>query len=199
MVAIVSPSQLDLFSAFFDQPIVSESLIDDSVKVVSKKSAEENSDLDYFVPFRKFSVEDVEALHKGMMHEVLSILAREYKTGSRRKDFSIAAQALCEAIEWVYRPDIFDGVRSSDIPLTFQACCVVHGIRTDAMQEAIFGRFEVCRNMDLLVKNGYADFLTIYSRDEVLRAAAAFPVMQRVADRYNPYYMEYIWSLDSDN
>lgn len=140
----------------------------------------------YFVPERQFSDFDVQIIHRAVFDEAMIVLGRSYKETERKKDFSSAAQGLSEVVEWLFAPDIVRGIRSVERPFTFQACCAVIGVNPERQIDAIFDEISVCRNMNLLVNNGFADFLSEYSRPDVLKAAKSYGIMKSFENRYRP-------------
>jgi hypothetical protein len=177
MVAMNQSAQMGLFFMSMEELEEEERL--------QRIKEEEQPDPDMFIPEREFSVADQERLHVEMLNEVLQTLFRAYEPGKKNKSFHINATAMCEALVWIYRPDVVNGVRSVELPFTYQSCCQIYGVRTDAMQEAISVRIEFCRNMHFLVENGYHDFLTGQAREAAVIAAQAYPMLQRISLRYH--------------
>lgn len=187
MVAITQTGQMDLFFMSMEEIEEEESL----------QRIEEVVDPDAFIPEREFSVADQESLHVAMLNEVLQTLFRAYEPGKKNKSFHINATAMCEALVWIYRPDVVNGVRSVDLPFTYQSCCRIYGARPDAMQEAVSDRIEFCRNMSFLVDNGYHDFLTGHARDAAVTAAQSYPLLLKISQRYQNIDTRLIESEDS--
>jgi hypothetical protein len=177
MVAMNQTGQMGLFFMSMEELEEEERL--------QRIKEEEQPDPDTFIPEREFSVADQERLHVEMLNEVLQTLFRAYEPGKKHKSFHINATAMCEALVWIYRPDVINGVRSVELPFTYQSCCRIYGVRPDAMQEAISVRIEFCRNMSFLVENGYHDFLTGQAREAAVIAAQAYPMLQRISLRYH--------------
>jgi len=176
MVAITQAGQMGLFFMSMEELEEEERL---------ERERQAVPDPDVFIPEREFSPEDQERLHVEMLNEVLQTLFRAYECGKKKKSFHINATAMCEALTWIYRPDASNGVRSVDLPFTYQSCCKIYGVRPDAMQEAISVRIEFCRNMSFLVANGYHDFLSGQAREAAVIAAQAYPMLQRISLRYH--------------
>lgn len=187
MVAMNQTGQMDLFFMSMEEFEEEKSL----------QRIEEVVDSDVFIPEREFSVADQERLHVEMLNEVLQTLFRAYEPGKKNKSFHINATAMCEALVWIYRPDVDNGVRSVDLPFTYQSCCRIYGVRPDAMQEAISVRIEFCRNMSFLVENGYHDFLTGHAREAAVTAAKSYPMLLKIAQRYQNIDTRLIESDDS--
>lgn len=179
--------QLDLFADSFE-----ESVRIDQFAVILERIDPDLAlmpDLDsscVFVPERNFSDFDVQVLHRAVFDEAMIVLGRLYRETERKKDFNSAAQVLSEVVEWLFAPDIVRGIRSVQVPFTFQACCAIMGVNPERMVDSIFGEISVCRNMDLLVRYGFDDFLSEYSRPDVVKAASSYAAMKAFQDRYRP-------------
>ncbi len=178
MVAMNQTGQMGLFFMSMEE-------LEEEERLQRIKEEEEKPDPDTFIPEREFSAADQERLHVEMLNEVLQTLFRAYEPGKKKKSFHLNATAMCEALTWIYRPDASNGVRSVDLPFTYQSCCKIYGVRPDAMQDAISVRIEFCRNMSFLVENGYHDFLTGQAREAAVIAAQAYPMLQRISLRYH--------------
>lgn len=148
---------------------------------------EDNSSV--FIPERDFSDCDLLLLHQAVFDEAMNILGRQYRdneTKDTKKIFTPVAQSLSEVIEWVFAPDVVNGVRAVEIPFTFQACCALLGVSSERQIDAILDEIKVCRNMHLLLKYGFIDFLSENSRADVLKAAKGYGAMKSFELRYRP-------------
>ncbi len=179
-------SQLDLFADFSVSPVAQ--VVVDFISEIEEKCPEVLSEGDFqdITLDRPFSDFDVEIIHRAVFDEAMNVLGRAYKETDRKKNFSSAAQGLSEVVEWLFAPDIVRGIRSIERPFTFQACCAVIGVNPERQIDAIFDEISVCRNMNLLVKNGFVDFLSEYSRSDVVKAAKSYEVMKSFLSRYRP-------------
>lgn len=190
MVAMNQSGQMGLFFMSMEE-------LEEEERLQRIKEEEVQPDPDMFIPEREFSVADQERLHVEMLNEVLQTLFRAYEPGKKVKSFHVNATAMCEALVWIYRPDVINGVRSVELPFTYQSCCRIYGVRPDAMQEAISVRIEFCRNMSYLVENGYHDFLEGHARDVAVTAAQSYPMLLKISQRYQNIDTRLIESEDS--